>query len=210
VRALAIFYPGQHAEIEMNRVILVAIGAIAFASATAYAQMEHGPQHGGPGMMRQMHEKMQKMHGKQGQQGAGHDHGTQTGAKPESAGAKKAAAGHAGHGTDGPRGDRGPSSAAFDAINRQMHEAMNITFTGNADVDFVQGMIPHHHGAVQMAKVVLAFGSDPEIKKLAQEVIDAQEREIAFMRAWLKRRQTQQGQTGGQTGQGQPGQEHKH
>jgi uncharacterized protein (DUF305 family) len=186
----------------MRKVILVAIGAIAFASVTAYAQMDHGQQHGGPGMMRQMHEKMQKMHGKQGQQGAGHEHGTQSGAKPEGAGAKNAAGAHAGHGADGPRGDRGPSSAAFNAINQQMHERMNITFTGNADVDFVQGMIPHHQGAVQMAKVVLAFGSDPEIRKLAEEVVKAQEGEIALMRAWLKRQE--------QTRQGQTGQQHKH
>lgn len=186
----------------MNKVILVAVGAITIATATAYAQMDQAQQH--PGMMRQMHEKMQKMHGKQGQPGAGHEHGSQTGAKPESAGAKKAAGGH---GADGLRGDRGPSSAAFNAINQQMHEAMNITFTGNADADFVQGMIPHHQGAVQMAKVALAFGSDPEIKKLAQEIINAQEREIAFMRAWL----TRQGQTPqGQTPQGQTGQEHAH
>lgn len=191
----------------MHKVILVAVGALAIASATAYAQMDHGQQHGGPGMMRQMHEKMQKMHGKQGQQGAGHEHGTQTGARPGSAGAKDAAGGHARHGADVPRGDRGPSSAAFNAINRQMHERMNITFTGNADVDFVQGMIPHRQGAVQMAKVVLAFGSDPDIRKIAEQIIKAEEGEIAFMRAWL----TRQGQTGqGQTGQGQTGQQHKH
>jgi uncharacterized protein (DUF305 family) len=210
VGELAVSHQRQYQEMTMNKVVLVAVGAIAFASATASAQMDHGQQH--PGMMRQMHEKMQKMHGKQAQPGAVHEHGSQTAAKQDSAGAKKAAAGHAGHGADGLRGDRGPSSAAFNAINQQMHEGMNITFTGNADVDFVRGMIPHHQGAVQMAKVVLAFGGDPEIRKLAQAIISAQETEIAFMRAWLTRQaQTQQGQTGqGQPQQGQTEHQHKH
>jgi uncharacterized protein (DUF305 family) len=70
----------------------------------------------------------------------------------------------------------------------KMHEEMNITFTGNADVDFVKGMIPHHQGAIDMAKTVLAFGKDPAVKKLADEIIKAQESEIALMNEWLKRR----------------------
>jgi uncharacterized protein (DUF305 family) len=86
-----------------------------------------------------------------------------------------------------PKGDAGPASLAFNGINAKMHEAMNITFTGNADVDFVKGMIPHHQGAIDMAKTVLAFGKDPEVKKLAQEVIKAQEAEIAMMKEWLKK-----------------------
>jgi uncharacterized protein (DUF305 family) len=92
-----------------------------------------------------------------------------------------------GHGAAS-KGDNGPSSLAFQGINTKMHEAMNITFTGNADVDFVKGMIPHHQGAIDMAKTVLAFGKDPEVKKLAEEIIKAQESEIALMNEWLKRR----------------------
>ncbi len=86
-----------------------------------------------------------------------------------------------------PKGDNSPSSLAFQAINQKMHDGMNIAFTGNADVDFVRGMIPHHQGAVDMAKTVLAFGKDPQIRKLAEAVIQAQESEIALMQEWLKK-----------------------
>jgi uncharacterized protein (DUF305 family) len=82
-----------------------------------------------------------------------------------------------------------PSSKAFQDANDKMHRDMNIPMTGNADVDFVQGMIPHHQGAVDMAKIVLQYGADPEIKKIAQEIIAAQEKEIAMFRAWLAKRQ---------------------
>jgi uncharacterized protein (DUF305 family) len=79
-----------------------------------------------------------------------------------------------------------PSTAAYKAANHQMHVGMDIKFSGDADVDFVKGMIPHHLGAVDMAKVVLKHGKDPELKKLAAEIVVAQDKEIAFMQAWLK------------------------
>jgi uncharacterized protein (DUF305 family) len=86
-----------------------------------------------------------------------------------------------------PKGDKGPSSLAFNAIMAKMHQDMAITYSGNADVDFVKGMIPHHQAAVDMAKTVLAFGKDPDVKKVAEEVIKAQESEIAWMKEWLKK-----------------------
>ena len=111
-----------------------------------------------------------------------HGHGSQQ--KP-AASTDHSAQDAASHGSKA-KGDAGPSSLAYQAINAKMHEGMDITFTGNADIDFVRGMIPHHQGAVDMAKTVLAFGKDPQIRKLAEEVIKAQESEIAFMQTWLK------------------------
>jgi hypothetical protein len=168
----------------MKRIIVIGVVAAALASATAYAQMQHGPTQGEPGMG-MMHEHMKKkMQGKMHGKMHGGMHGGQTGGH----GSHGAGDGTDGHGMSaGPQGDQGPSSAALHAINKKMHEGMNITFTGNADRDFINGMIPHHQGAVEMAKVVLAFGSDPEIRKLAEAVIQAQEGEIALMRAWLER-----------------------
>ena len=77
------------------------------------------------------------------------------------------------------------ATEAFEAANEKMHEGMDIELTGDADVDFVRGMIPHHQGAVDMANVVIKYGKDPEIRKLAEGVVKAQEEEIAFMKAWL-------------------------
>jgi uncharacterized protein (DUF305 family) len=113
-----------------------------------------------------------------------HHHGH--GSHQQPAAAADHSAHNSAHGSSKPKGDNGPSSAAFHAINAKMHEGMDITFTGNADIDFVRGMIPHHQGAVDMAKTVLAFGKDPQIRKLAEEIVKAQETEIALMQTWLK------------------------
>jgi uncharacterized protein (DUF305 family) len=77
------------------------------------------------------------------------------------------------------------STEAFEAANAAMHENMMIDFTGDADVDFVRAMIPHHQGAVDMAKVLLDHGKDPELQKLGHDIIEAQTKEIAQMQTWL-------------------------
>ncbi len=86
----------------------------------------------------------------------------------------------------GPTSDvSAPSSRAFEDSMQKMHQSMTMSFTGDADVDFVQGMIPHHQGAIDMAKVELLYGKDAEIRKLAEDVIKAQGGEIPLMNAWL-------------------------
>lgn len=70
--------------------------------------------------------------------------------------------------------------------NTQMHQHMNIEWTGDVDTDFMRGMIPHHQGAVEMAKIVLKHGKDPQVRELAQKVIAAQNQEIEQMNAWLR------------------------
>lgn len=78
------------------------------------------------------------------------------------------------------------STAAFKDSMAKMHQAMMIDYTGKTDADFVRSMIPHHQGAIDMAKIELQYGKDPELRKMAQQIIAAQEKEIAEMEAWLK------------------------
>jgi uncharacterized protein (DUF305 family) len=78
-----------------------------------------------------------------------------------------------------------PSSKAFSAANDKMMKDMMVMPTGDADRDFVTMMIPHHQGAIDMAKIELEFGKDPQIRALAEAVIAAQTTEIAGMQAWL-------------------------
>jgi uncharacterized protein (DUF305 family) len=80
---------------------------------------------------------------------------------------------------------RDPAVKAYIQANDLMHKDMNIAYSGNADVDFVRGMIPHHQGAVDMAKVQLQYGKDEELKELTRRIITWQEAEIGFMKQWL-------------------------
>lgn len=99
------------------------------------------------------------------------------------------------HQHDGMRSDASPErngttfarfasdmNAGMDAMMRGMHAP---GYTGNADVDFLAMMIPHHEGAVEMARLVLIHGRDPSTRKLAEEIIASQVVEIEGMKRRL-------------------------
>jgi uncharacterized protein (DUF305 family) len=100
--------------------------------------------------------------------------------------------GHAGHTMGGSgmgamdtSGMSDMQKAYMESMDR-MHPAMSEgVMAADPDVAFACGMIPHHQGAIDMAKVVLQYGKDPWVKQLAQNVIDAQTKEIADMTKWL-------------------------
>ena len=74
---------------------------------------------------------------------------------------------------------------AMDVMHRDMH---NAEYSGDADHDFVTMMLPHHQGAIDMARALLLYGKDPQMRRLAQEIITDQQSEIQLMQLWLKQR----------------------
>lgn len=86
-----------------------------------------------------------------------------------------------------------PHIMAYMDIMGKMHQDMSAGVEAkNADVGFAKGMIPHHEGAVAMAKVELEYGKDAEMKALAQKIIDAQQGEISYMQGWLAKNESSQ------------------
>jgi len=73
----------------------------------------------------------------------------------------------------------------------RMHMAMGqVARSGNSDIDFVRLMLPHHQAALDMAKTQLVYGKDPQMRRLAQEIITDQQLEIELMRLWLKQHES--------------------
>ena len=85
-----------------------------------------------------------------------------------------------------PKPGDAPSTKDFKEADMAMMHNMHVAYTGNPEVDFRTHMIPHHQGAIDMAKVALKHAKDPATKQMAQKIIDDQEKEIADMQAWLK------------------------
>ena len=86
-----------------------------------------------------------------------------------------------------------PHIMAYMDIMNKMHQAMSAGVQAkNADVGFAKGMIPHHEGAIAMAKVQLRYGKDAEMKALAQKIVDTQQSEIKYMQAWLAKNEDSQ------------------
>jgi len=78
-----------------------------------------------------------------------------------------------------------PYLSENDAAMTKMMNDMAVKPTGNVDRDFVEMMIPHHQGAIDMAEAYLRYGSNEQLKRIAQEIIVDQQQEIAAMRLAL-------------------------
>jgi uncharacterized protein (DUF305 family) len=82
-----------------------------------------------------------------------------------------------------------PFMQAMDASMKQMDRAMAAApMNGNVDHDFATMMTPHHQGAIDMAKAELLYGKDPQMRRLAQEIITDQQSEIDLMQLWVQQR----------------------
>jgi uncharacterized protein (DUF305 family) len=76
------------------------------------------------------------------------------------------------------------AKTAFKQAHDAMMSGMMMEMSGDPDKDFAAMMIPHHQGAIDMAKVELQFGKDPMLRDLAEKIISAQEKEIAELKKW--------------------------
>lgn len=79
-----------------------------------------------------------------------------------------------------------PDWSNLNAAMERMHTATgSVKPSGNSDRDFVRLMLPHHQAAIDMARAQLLYGKDPQMRRLAQEIITDQQSEIELMQLWL-------------------------
>ncbi|WP_269516072.1 DUF305 domain-containing protein [Brevundimonas subvibrioides] len=91
---------------------------------------------------------------------------------------------HSAHDSGAPAATPGAGDVAFAASEAEMHRQMSAASGATVEEAYVAKMIAHHEGAIAMAEVALRESRDPEVRRMAQGVVDAQTREIAEMRAW--------------------------
>ena len=85
------------------------------------------------------------------------------------------------------KADAGLAWPGLMASMAKMHVAMaSVGSSGSSDADFVRLMLPHHQAALDMAEIQLLYGKDPQMRRLAQEIITDQQSEIELMQLWLK------------------------
>jgi uncharacterized protein (DUF305 family) len=85
----------------------------------------------------------------------------------------------------------GTVGLAMEQAMEKMHATMaSIKPTGDNDANFVRFMLPHHQAALDMAKAELTYGKDPQMRRLAQEIVTDQQSEIELMQLWLKRHES--------------------
>jgi len=100
---------------------------------------------------------------------------------------------HSGTLADGSQPTADPDWSELIASMDKIHIAMEaVKRSGDSDVDFVRLMLPHHQAAIDMAKTQLLYGRDPQMRRLAQEIITDQQLEIELMQRWLKQRESTQ------------------
>ncbi len=118
-----------------------------------------------------------------GHHGHHEGHGAKKTPAKKKAPAKKRSSGHGQHGAAA-----SAPVAAYQVAHHKMMRDMAVPYTGDPDVDFRVQMIPHHQGAIDMARVALRYAKDPWTRQMAEGVIVEQQREIAEMQHWLARR----------------------
>ncbi len=79
----------------------------------------------------------------------------------------------------------GMHGAAMKTAMEHMQQNMSMPMSGDPDIDFAQMMIPHHQGAIDMARIELESGKDLQLRQMAQKIIADQEREIAELKDWI-------------------------